>query len=224
MALQKCHECGKDVSDEAKNCPSCGAKVVRQKKPVGPLGIAFCVLLLVAFIGAGLDDADSKNQVASTVPDQAASSPSSVDKTFWVYHNTADELTGKSVRQAVVTSRNLVEFKFPYNGAQRGTLILRDHPRFGKEVILTIEKGQFLCRSYSDCKVSVVFDNGEVVKFSGAQSSDSDATVLFIKNYKGFYTKLKSAKRVRVSTEIYQEGVPVFDFDLTGFDESKYIK
>lgn len=27
MALQKCHECGNDVSSEAKSCPKCGAAV-----------------------------------------------------------------------------------------------------------------------------------------------------------------------------------------------------
>lgn len=43
MALQKCHECGKDVSDEAKSCPSCGAKV---KKPLTLRGLA-----LVAIVG-----------------------------------------------------------------------------------------------------------------------------------------------------------------------------
>jgi rRNA maturation endonuclease Nob1 len=27
MTMQKCHECEKDVSSEAKNCPNCGAPV-----------------------------------------------------------------------------------------------------------------------------------------------------------------------------------------------------
>lgn len=67
MALQKCHECGKDVSDEAKSCPSCGAKVKKVKKPVGPLGITFCGLLLVAFISAGMMNAENRSAPAPQV-------------------------------------------------------------------------------------------------------------------------------------------------------------
>lgn len=46
MAIIKCHECGNQVSTEAKACPSCGAKV---RKPAGIFGWAFAgsVILLV---------------------------------------------------------------------------------------------------------------------------------------------------------------------------------
>jgi hypothetical protein len=45
MALIKCRECGREVSDKAKTCPGCGRKV---KRPVGTLGILLAVLLGVA--------------------------------------------------------------------------------------------------------------------------------------------------------------------------------
>lgn len=32
MALMKCDECGKKVSDKAKNCPHCGAPVEVEEK------------------------------------------------------------------------------------------------------------------------------------------------------------------------------------------------
>lgn len=47
MALIKCHECGKEVSTDAKNCPSCGA-VVKTPKKKSRLG----KLVMYAFIGA----------------------------------------------------------------------------------------------------------------------------------------------------------------------------
>lgn len=34
MALIKCHDCGKDISDEAKFCPGCGAKPKRDMKAI----------------------------------------------------------------------------------------------------------------------------------------------------------------------------------------------
>ena len=55
MALLKCKECGKEISDTAKTCPHCGAKL---SKGVGCLGIAltiigilFCLSLLLIVIG-----------------------------------------------------------------------------------------------------------------------------------------------------------------------------
>lgn len=46
MALQKCHECGKDVSTTAKACPSCGASV---KKPLLQKNIG-CLCIVVSLI------------------------------------------------------------------------------------------------------------------------------------------------------------------------------
>lgn len=53
MALQKCHECGRDVSSEAKSCPACGAMVKPQnfapkqaKKPGGCVLVIGAILLL----------------------------------------------------------------------------------------------------------------------------------------------------------------------------------
>ncbi len=53
MALIQCAECGKDVSTQAKKCPSCGAKVVLPKKPTSPLLKLFLVGAVAAsFVGA----------------------------------------------------------------------------------------------------------------------------------------------------------------------------
>jgi hypothetical protein len=75
MALIKCRECGRDISNQAKSCPQCGAKV---KKPVGPLGI-FVVLVLAAvvvssfFISQKETETQAKQAQALIVPcDQKA--------------------------------------------------------------------------------------------------------------------------------------------------------
>lgn len=46
MAIQKCHECGKDVSTTAKACPNCGASV---KKPLLQKNIG-CLCIVVSLI------------------------------------------------------------------------------------------------------------------------------------------------------------------------------
>lgn len=49
MSLIKCHECGNEVSTEAKTCPKCGAKV---KKPTSLIAKVFAVVIGLGFIGA----------------------------------------------------------------------------------------------------------------------------------------------------------------------------
>jgi hypothetical protein len=56
MALTKCHECGQDISTQAKACPTCGAQV---KKPSGTR----LILFLLAVLGVlGLITLATKNQ------------------------------------------------------------------------------------------------------------------------------------------------------------------
>ena len=49
MALIKCPECGKEISDKAKACPECGYKMKKSKKKFIP--ILIFVLLVVACVG-----------------------------------------------------------------------------------------------------------------------------------------------------------------------------
>jgi hypothetical protein len=67
MALTKCHECGQDVSTQAKACPTCGAKV---KKPSGTRLILFLLAVLGVF---GLITLATKNQ--QTQPPSSTPAP-----------------------------------------------------------------------------------------------------------------------------------------------------
>jgi hypothetical protein len=51
MALIKCKECGKEVSDSAGKCPQCGAKV---NKPIGKLGWAMVIITTVIVVQCSL--------------------------------------------------------------------------------------------------------------------------------------------------------------------------
>ena len=123
---------------------------------------------------------------------------------------------------ALVQSINTVEFGFPYSGPQHATLTLRTHPRHGKDVILSIERGQFLCRSYEDCTILVRFDDQKVQSYSAVGAADNSTETIFIRNYSRFVSSMQKAKTVRIAAEIYQQGAPVFEFDVSGFDASKY--
>lgn len=131
-------------------------------------------------------------------------------------------MTSAKTYFASVRSSNTVSFGFPYSGAQRGTLTLRTHPRYGRDLIFNIERGQVLCRSYEDCTVLVRFDDKEAQRFSGVGAADNSTESVFLRNYSRFAGEMLKAERVRISVPIYQQGSPVFEFDVSGFDTEKY--
>jgi hypothetical protein len=129
-----------------------------------------------------------------------------------------------AVYQAQVSSSNTVDFDFPYAGAQHATLTLRIHPRHGKDVIFSIERGQILCHSYENCTVLVRFDDEQAVNFTAVGAADNSTEAIFIRNYGRLVEKMLKAKRVRIAASIYQQGTPMFEFDVSGFDKKGPVK
>lgn len=134
----------------------------------------------------------------------------------WNYRESEDKMGRGAIKRAFVYSTNQFNFDFPYSGLQSATLQLRKHPKHGKDVILTIEKGQFLCRSYDGCRVSVRFDNGRPLTYNATEPSDGDSTVLFIRNYNSFVSKAKKSEKIYIEAEFYQEGSRVMEFNSEG--------
>jgi TonB family protein len=135
----------------------------------------------------------------------------------WNYQDYRDELSGKTISTAWVKSDNTVVFDSPYDGPQRATLTLQSHPRHGKDAVLEIERGQFVC-GYDDCFINVAFDDGDVQKFSANEAADHRSTILFIANYARFIKQLRAAKEVRLAATVYQEGSPTFKFNVEGLN------
>jgi len=131
----------------------------------------------------------------------------------WDYRTYRDDLTGKLVQSAEVQSTNRVNFEFPYSGEQRATLTIRRHPRYGLDVILSVERGQFLC-GIDGCMVSVVFDRGDIEYFTVTEPSDRSTTHLFIQSETRFIERLRRSGKARISAEFYQEGSPTFEFNV----------
>ena len=131
-------------------------------------------------------------------------------------------MTGGATRHAYVLSTNTVNFGAPYAGEQHGRLSIRTDPKYGRDIIFSIERGQLLCRSYEDCDVLVRFDDGKPERFSAVGPADSSSETIFFRNYDRFLGKLRQAKMVRISLNVYQQGAPVFEFDVSGFNQAKY--
>lgn len=120
------------------------------------------------------------------------------------------------IKTAAVNSLNEFQFDFPYRGAQRATLTLRKHPQFGNDVILEIERGQFLC--HRDCSVLVRLDEGKAQAFSVSKPEDHSTTALFIMNYNRFVASLRKAKHLYIEATFFQQGTRVTEFDVSGLN------
>ncbi len=232
MALTKCKECKAEISTRADVCPHCGAKVKRNSMGCGSLiALGIFVIVLIAVLGK-----PTSNHRVSTPGTSSTSTPSYASSTNpppnpilkepgdqWLYSHPIDSMTDKEVHRASVLSTNTVNFDFPYSGAQHATLSLRTHPRYGKDLIFQIQKGQILCSSYDGCLVQVRFDDGKIQKFRASEPADHSSDTLFIRNYHGFVGKMLKSKLVRITVDVYQEGNRVFEFDVSDFSVPKYL-
>lgn len=229
MALIKCKECGGEVSSEAKTCPKCGKRIASRTGCGTLLGFLFLAGIIISVLSS-LDSSGTREN-ASSPPENSLSAidaqPAFVPESRpagwqWSYHQSEDSMGKGGIYQAQVLSSNTVEFEFPYAGKQHARLSLRTHPRYGKDLIFSIQKGQILCRSYEDCIVLIRFDDEEAVKYNAGGADDNSTETIFIRNYGKFVDKMLKARRVRIAANIYQEGAPVFEFDVADFDQSKY--
>lgn len=238
MAMTKCRECGSQISTKAEACPSCGAK--RKSNSGRGTLVGAAVLIVVALVLIGQCSSNTSPTTSSSATQtstshtpatvvaqpQARSSPAPTTApqpgSQWNYRQDKDPMGKGTAYFASVLSNNTVNFGFPYSGLQHATLTIRTHPRYGKDVILGIERGQFLCPSYDGCTVLVRFDESKAIGYSAAGADDNSTETIFIRGYSGFVAHLEKSKLVRISANVYQEGAPVFEFNVSGFDSSKY--
>lgn len=225
MAMISCRECGKEISSEASACPHCGISLKRK-------GLGFTSLFLVLLVGglvlAAINEPNPEyKQVQSEPISDADREFISSTQQFlagkrWDYSTQMDAMSGKPIQFAMLLSSNTVEFARPYDGKQRATLSLRTHPRYGKDVILRIDRGQLLCR-HRGCEVSVRFGEREPVSYTALRPEDNSSTLLFIKNYHAFVENMMKSDVVRISPSVYKEGRPIFEFATAGFDPDEYL-
>lgn len=142
----------------------------------------------------------------------------------WTYSSDVDEMTSKKSRTAMIESENSVEFDFPYQGPQHATLVLRDHPSYGRDVLLMIQRGQILCQSYETCTIRIRFDDGEPSSWEAIGPGDNSSTSIFIQGAERFRQRMRKAKVVRIQIPVYQEGRPTFEFQVAGFDASRFAE
>lgn len=61
MALIKCKECGKEISDQATTCPNCGAKTETAKHKKKNIITVLFIILIIAIVGTSVYFVKSNN-------------------------------------------------------------------------------------------------------------------------------------------------------------------
>lgn len=220
MALIKCEECKNEISKQAKICPHCGYK--RNTNSLFKILITACGLFVIALIILPDNSKKSSYQKYTTSiaePNTTITNNNPIIDLDWQYSNHDDKMSSKQINFATIKSKNELAFGSPYSGQQRARLQLRKHPRFGNDVILRIEKGQFICR-VRGCNIKIRFDDGKTLTFEASGPNDHDSTTLFIRNYNRFTANLKKSNLLFIEAEFYREGVRIIEFDVSGLQWS----
>ena len=151
----------------------------------------------------------------ATVSSQNTSTP---QRNLWGYSESDDETGRGRVYHTSILSTNTISLDSPYQGAQHGILQIREHPQYGRDVYLTIEKGQLLDSEFHG-KVVVRFDSDKPLAFPSVRPADLSSETLFLRGnaFAVFINRLKTAKTVRIEVPVYHAGDQLFLFDVEGF-------
>lgn len=224
MVLLVCPECSNQVSSTAAACPKCGApppinqdKLPDTDKKKKPLFTTFRVLLAILFwivvVGALRSCSDDSYPTSYSQTTRNPITETTPKIETWSYSEYTDKITNKLVKVATLKSSNYHTFDFPYNGRTYATITIRSHPKYGKDIILEMDQGQFVCSVYSDCSVDIRFDEGAPFNVSAGEPSDNSSNVLFLRGYEKLLRKIKASKKMYISTTVYQNGSPVYEFN-----------
>ena len=129
----------------------------------------------------------------------------------WAYEETRDPMTDAVTKTAILYSDNSLSLDFPYQGHNPGTIMVRQHPRYGVDAIIGIQKGQTLCL-VTGCTVLIRFNEGKPTRFHANGPADHSSETVFLTNAAGFISSARKANKIRVILPLYQGGDQVLEF------------
>lgn len=225
MSLTKCPECSKEISNKAETCPHCGFKLAQAAsgilKSLAKLVRVILIFFVILFGLAVFHTCSVMQQTATLRSNKAEDNTPAVavtpTKPTWIYLDFTDDMTGKSGRQATIESSNTVALSPPYSATTSAQLMIRRHPRHGNDVIVKVDSGQTLCRSYEDCTLLVRFDDAPPRQYSGIGPDDNSSDTVFLRNYASFVANLRKSKRVLIQIPMYEAGGSAWRFDVDGY-------
>ena len=142
----------------------------------------------------------------------AIDAPVPPDLQQWTRVTRVDQVSGQEMVIYSLRSRNSLSLSFPYQGRNFGHLSVRQHPRFGTNAYVTVEKGQIVC-SYPTCAVDLRFDDGPVQSWQMSEPTDRSSTLLFFEDSERFIAAARQATQIFVELTFFQDGARTMRFE-----------
>jgi hypothetical protein len=137
------------------------------------------------------------------------------EKKGWEYTTEKDEMRDSKNRYATLISDNYAMFDAPYDGGSSLSITVRYMKKYGTDVMLQINPGQFNGNEYEGTNyVTVRFDGGSPRRYTFNESDDGSPDVIFINKKSDFIARCKKAKSLKIEAPFYQEGNVVFNFKV----------
>lgn len=159
----------------------------------------------------------SENKQVESPP---ASTPTQAPETpQWGYFSGTYGIDNKSLSSATIRSLNTISLGSPYSGDNYGHITIREmNGRI--DLYLEVDKGQFN-GAFMGTKIKVKLDDNKTKIFSCTEPSDHSTGLLFITQPQRLIKSLRTAKKLKIEAEFFQEGPQLFEFDVTGLDLNK---
>lgn len=195
------------------------------KHPLALATVCFIALISIA-LNLAPDQAATKPRPQPATPtrvptaDETAALKATLEADrlarLWERNESVDVMTGKPVVTVSNTSSNSFVMDFPHRGIHHAYIQVRKHPRYGTDVLITVDDGQLNC-TYGDCQITVRFDELKPTSFSVTEPSDHSHNAWFIDDKGRFIQSLSKSKKVAVELQFYRQGTRALQFETTGF-------
>jgi len=212
MNTKPCKACKTPIDKDAKICPHCRTK--QGMSLIKKVGLAILVFLLIRF---ALSQLATTEKAKPSTPD-----PSVIDHSLqykrpdpssqWELETVQDAMTGKQKKIARLVSTNTLSLEFPYQGDNKARLMVRQHPSYGTDVMVSVDKGQMICNT-SRCSAFIKFDDQKPILFSGSEPSDLSSKAMFINDSKRFIEMAKKSTKILIQIDFYKNGLQTLEFE-----------
>ena len=229
MSQVDCPRCRNRIDDRATRCQYCHVdftdedlatmakdKDAKVRQWLWIIGIGFLVLVVATSTARVGNQPVSTTSSGSAAPNSLKSEqepPAPVQN--WIYSKHRDEVRNGDVVEARATSSNSTVLDFPY-GEIKLTMIVRQHPEWGLDVIFQADEGQILCR-IRGCAGTINFD-GRPERLTLNESGDNNSAIVFAAHPQAILRKLRQADRVIVELPFFQNGNRPFRFTTEGLE------
>jgi DNA-directed RNA polymerase subunit RPC12/RpoP len=218
-----CMKCGKQFrpgedkeSVEVKKQQAAANK----KKPLNwiILIMAMGIIFLVGKACFSVSDDKAADQTSSLSKKRIDSLQKVIKNENWTYkEDNSDKMQKRVIYMATCKSIGKMELSAPYDGGSTMVVIIRNGFK-GKanEVIILVDKGQFMSSIDGNEKIRVKFDDEKPASFSFNDAADGSSNYAFLNNSAGFLSKLKKAKHLVVECQFYDNGIRQAEFNTEG--------